>query len=92
MFFQQELWLILVGFIVARVAYKLNGSTAQFKKVAIYACALSLIVGEFGMVTQLFFPSDFLGLVLTSLAALIAAKVVIGEKTASNRSRKPRKS
>ena len=32
MFFQQELWLIIVGLIVAYVVRKLNGSTVGSKK------------------------------------------------------------
>ena len=91
MFFQQELWLIIVGLIVAYVVRKLNGSTVAFKKIAFWACALSLIVGELGMVTQLFFPSDITGLLLTTLAALIAAKVVIGDRTAGNQQPQTRK-
>lgn len=87
MFFQQELWLIIVGLIVAYVVRKLNGSTVAFKKIAVWACAMSLIVGELGMVTQLFFPSDLMGFLLTTLAALIASKIVIGDKTAANQSR-----
>ena len=43
------------------------------------------------MVTQLFFPSDITGLLLTTLAALIAAKVVIGDKTAGNQQAQTRK-
>lgn len=87
MFFQQELWLLIVGLIVAYVVRKLNGSTVEFKKIALWACAMSLVVGELGMVTQLFFPSDVMGFLLTTLAALIASKIVIGDKTAANQSR-----
>ena len=85
MFLQQELWLIIVGLIVAYVVKKHNGSQVAFMNIAKYTCISSLIVGELGMVTQLFFPSDFIGMVLTSLAALVAAKVVIGERTAARR-------
>ncbi|MBS1175179.1 MAG: hypothetical protein H6R05_1310 [Burkholderiaceae bacterium] len=87
MFFQQELWLIMVGLVVAYVVRKLNGSTVAFKKIALWACAMSLIVGELGMVTQLFFPSDVMGFLLTTLAALIASKIVIGDQTAGNQSK-----
>lgn len=86
MFFKEELWLILVGLIVSLVVRKLNGSSVAWKKIALYACALSVLVGELGMLTQLFFPSDLLGLMLTCLAALIGAKIAIGERTAANRS------
>jgi uncharacterized membrane protein YfcA len=91
MFFQQELWLIIVGLIVAYMVRKLNGSTVAFKKIALWACAMSLIVGELGMVTQLFFPSDLIGFMLTALVALIAAKIVIGDKTAGNQNRPSQK-
>ena len=87
MFFQQELWLVIVGLIVAYVVRKFNGSTVAFKKIALWACAMSLIVGELGMVTQLFFPSDVMGFLFTTLAALIASKIVIGDKTAANQRR-----
>lgn len=87
MFFQQELWLVIVGLIVAYVVRKFNGSTVAFKKIALWACAMSLVVGELGMVTQLFFPSDVMGFLFTTLAALIASKIVIGDKTAANQSR-----
>ena len=87
MFFQQELWLVIVGLIVAYVVRKFNGSTVAFKKIALWACAMSLVVGELGMVTQLFFPSDVMGFLFTTLAALIASKIVIGDKTAANHSR-----
>lgn len=84
MFFQQELWLILVGLIVAKVVQKTNQSPVAYRPIALWACLFSLIVGELGMLTQLFFPSDVLGMVLTALAALIAAKVVIGSRTGAN--------
>lgn len=88
MFFQQELWLVLVGLIVAKITQRANGSTIAYRKIALWSCVLSLLVGELGMVTQLFFPSDPLGLGLTALAALIAAKIVIGGKTASHNLRR----
>ncbi len=97
MFFQQELWLIIVGLIVAKVVQKTNQSPVPYQSIALWSCLFSLIVGELGMLTQLFFPSDLLGLVLTALAALIAAKVVIGGRTgarasSNNSSRTPKKS
>ena len=84
MFFQQELWLIIVGLIVAYVVRKLNGSTVAFKKIAVWACAMRLIVGEMGMVTQLFFPSDVTGLLHTTLAALIAIEANDAIRPAAN--------
>ena len=84
MFFQQELWLIIVGLIVAKVVQKTNQSPVAYKSIALWSCLFSLIVGELGMLTQLFFPSDPIGLALTALAALIAAKVVIGSRTGAN--------
>lgn len=91
MFFQQELWLILVGLIVAKVVQKTNQSPVPYKPIALWACLFSLIVGELGMLTQLFFPSDVVGLLLTALAALIAAKVVIGGQTGANQKARSRK-
>lgn len=81
MFFQQELWLIIVGLIVAKVVQKTNQSPVPYRSIALWSCLFSLIVGELGMLTHLFFPSDWLGLILTSLSALVAAKVVIGGQT-----------
>ncbi|MFZ1416931.1 MAG: hypothetical protein WAS93_01120 [Burkholderiaceae bacterium] len=88
MFFQQELWLIIVGLIVAKVVQKTNQSPVAYKSIALWSCLFSLIVGELGMLTQLFFPSDAMGLALTALAALIAAKVVIGSRTGANQAGK----
>ena len=87
MFLQQELWLIIVGLVVARVVQKTNGSPIAYRRIALWACTLSLIVGELGMVMQWFFPSDLFGLLLTSLAALMASKIAIGDQTAANRMR-----
>ena len=91
MFFQQELWLIIVGLIVAKVVQKTNQSPVAYKSIALWSCLFSLIVGELGMLTQLFFPSDPLGLAVTALAALIAAKVVIGSRTGANQAGKSHK-
>ena len=91
MFFQQELWLIIVGLIVAKVVQKTNQSPVAYKSIALWSCLFSLIVGELGMLTQLFFPSDPLGLAVTALAALIAAKVVIGSRTGANKAGKSHK-
>ena len=81
MFFQQEIWLVLVGLIVAKIVQKTNGTHVAYQKIAFWSCVISLLIGEIGMITQLFFPSDVLGVVLTTLGALLAAKVVIGERT-----------
>ena len=91
MFFQQELWLIIVGLIVAKVVQKTNQSPVAYKSIALWSCLFSLIVGELGMLTQLFFPSDAMGLALTALAALIAAKVVVGSRTGANQAGKSHK-
>lgn len=85
MFLQQELWLILVGLIVAKIVQKTNQTSIPFKKIALWSALFSLIVGELGMLTQLFFPSDPMGLIMTSLAALIAAKITIGGNTGAQR-------
>ena len=81
MFFQQELWLILVGLLVAKVVQKTNQTTVSYKRIALWSCIASVIVGELGMLSHLFFPSDPLGLAVTALVALIAAKIVIGGRT-----------
>ena len=74
MLFQQELWLIIVGLVVTFVLRRtlfLGGSPLR---IVLWACAFSLIVGEFGMFTTLFFPSDLIGLILTTLAAMMGAR------------------
>lgn len=95
MFLQQEIWLILVGLIVAWIVKKSSGSAAPIKRVALFACLASLLVGWFGMgvrgiLPQLaFFPTDVRGLLITTFAAFLAAKFVV--RTPQRTSLKKRK-
>ncbi|MGL4767908.1 MAG: hypothetical protein ACRCV6_07500 [Formosimonas sp.] len=91
MFVQQELWLILVGLIVAWVVKSSAGSAAPFKRVALFAIVASLLTGWFGMavkgiVPQLaFFPTDVRGFLIIVAAAFLAAKFVVRQRVSSRR-------
>lgn len=74
MLFQQELWLIIVGLVTAMIYLKTTHSQASFKRAALWSVLFSLVVGEIGMLTTLFFPSDLLGLIVTTLAAMIGVR------------------
>ena len=74
MLFQQELWLIIVGLVVALVLRRTVFVGGSFIRIALWACIFSLIVGEFGMFSTLFFPSDLIGLILTTFAAMLGAR------------------
>lgn len=95
MFLQQELWLILLGFIVALVVKKTSGSPAPLSRVTLFASTASLLVGWFGMAakgiwpTLAFFPTDVRGVLFTVIAAFLAAKFVVRRpRTITNKSRK----
>ncbi len=75
MLFQQELWLIIVGLVVAFVLRRTLFFGGSFIRIASWACIFSLIVGELGMFSTLFFPSDLIGLILTTLAAMMGARL-----------------
>ncbi|GHA78829.1 hypothetical protein GCM10009007_19900 [Formosimonas limnophila] len=95
MFLQQELWLILLGFIVALVVKKTSGSPAPLSRVTLFASAASLLVGWFGMAAKgiwpalAFFPTDVRGVLITVTAAFLAAKFVVRRpRTTISKSRK----
>lgn len=98
MLFQQELWLIIVGLVVAFVLRRTLFFGGSFIRIASWACIFSLIVGELGMFSTLFFPSDLIGLILTTLAAMMGARLGAkrsgasikqgASKTSNSRSRK----
>ncbi|AXF85487.1 hypothetical protein DTO96_101218 [Ephemeroptericola cinctiostellae] len=75
MLFQQELWLIIVGLVVALVLRRTVFVGGSFIRIALWACTFSLIAGELGMFSTLFFPSDLIGLILTTLAAMMGARL-----------------
>lgn len=87
MYLQQEIWLILVGLIVAGVVKNAHGGSAAFKRLAVYACGASLVTGWFGMLVKgflpqlAFFPSDVRGVVFIALAAFLAAKWSLRKST-----------
>ena len=71
MYFQQELWLVIVGLVTTFIVQRTSPSNTLFFKVAPWACGFSVAMGEFGMLSTLFFPSDLLGLILTTFAAMM---------------------
>ncbi|TDR29013.1 hypothetical protein [Hydromonas duriensis] len=74
MLFQQELWLIIVGWVTAFIFQRSTGNPAPFGRMALWACVFSLFVGELGMLSTLFFPSDLVGLLVTAFFALLGAR------------------
>lgn len=81
MYLKEELWLIIIGLIVAWVVKTTSCTTVPYKRIAIFSSSISLVVGLFGLLVKgiqpklAFFPTDVRGLLLISLAAFIAAKI-----------------
>lgn len=80
MYLKEELWLIIVGLIVAWVVQKTSHTAVSYKRIALFACSGSLALGLFGMLVKgiqpslAFFPTDVRGLLITSFAAFFMAK------------------
>lgn len=87
--FQQELWLIIVGLVVAIVLRRTAFPNSSLASLALWASLFSLIVGELGMLSTLFFPSDLLGLIVTTFAAMMGARFGakrVGSSSSSSKS------